>query len=88
MRIRFTKHALEKLTALQGGKITITGADIVQTVVGPDAVDTRNRAPQYIVQKGLDATHVLRVVYALETERRIKVITFYPGRKAKYEKNK
>ena len=56
MKIRFTKHVLEKLTALRGGKITITGADIVQAVVAPDVVDTRSRAPQYIAQKGLDAS--------------------------------
>lgn len=86
MKIRFTKHALEKLAGFAGSKIKITGADIIQTITEPNLVDVRSRTPQYIAQKSLDAKHVLRVVYAIEAQRRIKVITFYPGRKSKYEK--
>lgn len=86
MKIRFTKHAQEKLVAFQGGKIHITGADIIKTIATPEFVDTESRPHQFIAQKELSAKHVLRVVYLLETEKTIKVITFYQGRKSQYEK--
>ncbi len=89
MKIRFTKHALEKLKAYEGGEIKISAADLIQTITTPNLVDTISRVPKYIAQKHLDTTHVLRVVYAVEIERgEIRIITFYPGRKSKYEKKK
>ena len=89
MKIRFTKHTIEKLTAFANanGKIRITESDIVQTVTEPDIVDIRSREPQCVAQRHIDAEHVLRVIYTVNTEENeIKVITFYPGRKSKYEK--
>lgn len=87
MKIRFTKHTLEKLAGFAGSKIKITGANIIQTITEPDFVDARSRAPQCIAQKHLDATHVLRVVHTVEPNSgEVKIITFYPGRKSKYEK--
>ena len=89
MKILFTKHAIEKLVAYEGGSIRISAEDLIQTITKPDIVDTRSRMPEYIAQKHLDTTHVLRVIYAVETERKeIRIITFYPGRKSKYEKKK
>jgi|GEM_PF-538778 hypothetical protein len=41
--------------------------------------------PQTDVESALDATHVLRVVYREEKEQRRVVITFYPGRRERYE---
>jgi len=39
-----------------------------------------------IAQKGFDETHVLRVVYE-SVEKKFVVITVYPGRRSRYEKN-
>jgi len=39
-----------------------------------------------IAQKGFDETHVLRVVYE-SVEEKFVVITVYPGRRSRYEKN-
>jgi hypothetical protein len=39
-----------------------------------------------LAQKALDATHVLRVVYE-EAGQDILVITLYPGRRTRYEKD-
>ncbi len=86
MKICFTKHAQEKLMAFQGGIVPITSEDIIQTILMPDFVDVHSRKPQCIAQREIDAKHILRVVYTVETEKKIKVITFYPGRKSQYEK--
>ncbi len=37
-------------------------------------------------QKGFDNTHVLRVVYESKPEK-IYVVTVYPGRRSRYEKD-
>jgi len=39
-----------------------------------------------IAQKGITARHALRVVYRQEGDKQV-VITFYPGRRERYEAN-
>ena len=39
-----------------------------------------------VAQRGITETHVLRVVYE-ESEDELVVVTFYPGRKDRYEGN-
>ena len=83
MRIRFTKHALEKFIVLQRHGVAIPRNKVLRTVLAPDTIDYR-RIPLLIAQSNLDSTHVLRVVFKDEGTTRI-VITFYPGRKSQYE---
>lgn len=40
-----------------------------------------------IAQKGFDDMHVLRVIYESRPEK-LYVVTLYPGRRSRYEKNK
>ncbi len=83
MRVRFTKHALDKFMLLRQHGILITRHKVLRTVASPDTIDYR-RNPLLIAQSNLGFTHVLRVVYRTEGITRI-IITFYPGRKSQYE---
>lgn len=82
--IHFTKHAVEKFAILAHHGVVISRERVLETVEHPDMID-RSRMPLKIAQRGLNRTHVLRVVY--REENGIKtIITFYPGRKSQYEK--
>ena len=83
MRIRFTRHALEKFTVLRRHGVFVSREKVLRTIAFPDTIDYR-RDPLLIAQGDLDTTHVLRVVYRIEGATRV-VITFYPGRKSQYE---
>ncbi len=82
MGIKFTKHAEEKFETLARHKFIVTKAQVIETLASPDKVESETDPP--IAQKGLNETHVLRVVYRVEGNDKI-VITFYPGRKKRYE---
>ncbi|KKU59350.1 MAG: hypothetical protein UX81_C0010G0013 [Parcubacteria group bacterium GW2011_GWA2_47_12] len=84
MKIRFTKHALEKFEVLKQHRILVSRNRVLNTVIAPEYTDHR-RAPLVIAQSTLDINRVLRVVYKKEQDD-IKIITFYPGRKSQYEK--
>ncbi len=84
MKVRFTKHALEKFLVLRRHGVVVTRSRVLRTVAFPDTIDYR-RDPLLIAQSNLDSTHVLRAVYRIEDGVRV-VITFYPGRKSQYEK--
>jgi hypothetical protein len=82
--IIFTKHAREKFVTLKKHKFIVSEKQVLDTLQNPDMID-KTRWPLLIAQKGVDRTHILRVVY--KTEYGImKIITFYPGRKKDYEK--
>lgn len=83
MKIRFTRHALEKFAVLRRHGVFVARDKVLKTVAFPNTTDYR-REPLLIAQCGFDATHVLRVVYKAEGDTRI-IITFYPGRKSQYE---
>ena len=84
MKVRFTKHTLEKFLVLRRHGVVVTRSRVLRTVAFPDTIDYR-RDPLLIAQSNLDSTHVLRAVYRIEDGVRV-VITFYPGRKSQYEK--
>lgn len=83
--IRFTRHAEEKFEILDTLGIVVSKEQVTATVLYSRRVDSINHTPLHIAQSTLDAKHVLRVVYKIEYDILI-VITFYPGRKSKYEK--
>lgn len=83
MRIRFTKHAIEKFVVLRRHGVLVSRNKVLRTVTSPETIDYR-REPLRIAQSNLDAAHVLRVVYRTEEATRV-IITFYPGRKSQYE---
>jgi hypothetical protein len=73
--VEYTRHAREKFE--------IAPAQVEETVLNPERVMPQPGG-RFIAQKGITARHVLRVVYRLEGETRV-VITFYPGRRERYE---
>ncbi|MDP2655483.1 MAG: DUF4258 domain-containing protein [bacterium] len=86
MSIRFTKHALKKFVALRVYGVLVSRAQVIHVIRTPDSVDYR-RLPLYIAQGEFDKRRVLRVVYK-QKGATIIVITFYPGLKSQYEKDK
>ncbi len=83
--IVFTQHAINKLEILISHKFIISKEVIENSAFNPDRVESRYKN-RLIAQKELDSDHVLRIVYE-ETEKEIRIITFYPGRKERYAKD-
>ncbi|MBU4142828.1 DUF4258 domain-containing protein [Patescibacteria group bacterium] len=84
--IIFTKHAENKFEILKRHKFLISENQVIKTIERPDLID-QSRLPLLIAQRKIDREYVLRVVYKREFSV-IKVITFYPGRKKQYGKQK
>ena len=80
--IRFTRHAREKLSLLARHGFIISEKLVVETVLQADRFEVQNA--ERIAQKVVTDTHVLRVVFRTEEEQ-IVIITFYPGRRKRYE---
>lgn len=83
MEYQFTKHAREKFKDLEKYGFHLTEDQIMEALKEPDRVERGSRGRK-IAQKGISKRHVLRVIYE-ETEDSIKIITFYPGRRDRYE---
>ena len=60
----------------------MTEAQVLETLDSPDKTESERVPP--VAQKSISETHVLRVVYRVEGNDKV-VITFYPGRKKRYE---
>lgn len=82
MAVRFTQHALDKFVLLARHNFKVSEAQIIEALTAPDKLETE-RDP-LIAQKVLDDKHVIRVVYRIEDVDTV-VITFYPGRRQRYE---
>jgi len=80
--VRFTKHAEQKFSDLATLQFTITREQFIDTILHPDNV-IRSQYPP-IAQKVISTSHILRVVF-VESDDDIVVVTFYPGRKTRYE---
>lgn len=80
--VRFTRHAQGKFSILATHGFVVSEEQVRQTVLSPDRVE--DHGPEQIAQKRVTDTHVLRVVYRIENGE-IVVITFYPGRRTRYE---
>jgi len=81
-RVRFTRHAQGKFPILATHGFVVSEEQVRQTVFAPDRVE--DHGAEQIAQKRMTDTHVLRVVYRMENGE-IVVITFYPGRRRRYE---
>jgi hypothetical protein len=82
MAVRFTQHALDKFALLARHNFVVSEAQIIEALASPDKVET-GRDP-LIAQKILNNHHVIRVVYRIEGDDKV-VITFYLGRRQRYE---
>ncbi len=83
--IRFSDHAQLKLEVLASHEISIDQNFVIETVRSPDKLET-GEVDKLIAQKRLAENLVLRVVYR-EFNAFILIITLYPGRRSRYEKD-
>ncbi|MCS6909394.1 MAG: DUF4258 domain-containing protein [Anaerolineales bacterium] len=82
MAVRFTQHARDKFALLARHGFLVTEEQVVATLVSPDKIDYDLTPP--VAQKALTERHVLRVVFR-EEQGDLVVVTFYPGRRQRYE---
>ena len=83
--IRFSDHAQLKMEVLASHATTISPNFVIETVRSPDKLEA-GEEDKLIAQKRLCENLVLRVVYR-EFNTFILVITLYPGRRSRYEKD-
>lgn len=81
--VRFTSHADEKFGILAAHGCVVTRAQVLETLNQPDRIIAGYKGRK-IAQGPLSSDHLLNVVFA-EDEAELIVVTFYPGRRARYE---
>lgn len=83
MEIVYAKHARAKFEVMRRHGFVITEAQVTETVVNPESsiVELGGRTT---AQRRISDLHILRVIYRREADKFV-VITFYPGRRARYE---
>ncbi len=84
MKIIFTNHAKVKFKILERHGFNITEAQIKRVIENP-ASKIHGRNDRLIVQRPFDDTHMIRVICEIEENDNIKVVTFYPARRERYE---
>ena len=84
-KILLSDHALAKIELLKKHNVEVDKRFIKNTVLYPDKTEQGYKR-RFIAQKRLDDNHVLRVVYEEYTDS-ILVITLYPARRIRYEKD-
>lgn len=84
-KITFSHHALEKIEILKKHNVEFTIIDAEKTIISPDSVESgyKNRK---IAQRFIDENHILRIVFE-ESEDEIIIVTMYPARRKRYEKD-
>ncbi len=82
----FSEHAHLKLDILKSHGILLNVEIIQDTVINPEKIE-KGYQGRLIAQKSLDTRHVLRVVYEKHGQE-IIIITFYPGRRERYDTDK
>lgn len=83
--IRFSEHSQLKMEVLAKHGVTINPEFVIETVRAPDKLEAGEES-KLIAQKQLDENLVLRVVYR-EFGAFILIITLYPGRRSRYERD-
>jgi hypothetical protein len=81
--IVFSSHAEEKFEILRRHGVALTKEQVEKAILAPDKVGPA-RNGRRSAQKDLDAEHLIRVIYE-EDDDSIRVITFYPARRSRYE---
>lgn len=84
MKIVFSPHAEEKFLLFEERGFPILKEQVLDCMKNPDKIEAGYRG-RLVAQKGLDVSHVLRVVFAEGKAGIKRVITFYPGKKERYE---
>ena len=84
--IRFSQHARTKFEVLLRHGLSFNEKTIIAIINDPDSI-SEGYLGRKVAQGALDDRRVLRIVYE-ETTGGILVITFYPGKRERYEKSK
>ena len=82
-KIVYGSHAQEKFEILRRHGFVVSKRQVRETLRRPDKVEEGFRGRK-VAQRRISEKHVLRVVYE-EGQREIRVVTFYPGRRSRYE---
>ena len=82
-RIVYGTHAEEKFEILRRHGFVVSKKQVRETLRKPDKIEEGFRGRK-IAQRRISEKHVLRVVYE-EGQKEIGVVTFYPGRRSRYE---
>ncbi len=85
MEIIFSGHALKKFEILHRHGFDINKGAIELAVENPDSIMPGYKGRK-IAQKAISETHLIRVVIE-EAGDTIKIVTFYPARRDRYESN-
>lgn len=83
--IRFSDHAQLKMEILANHGIIVDTDFLIETVRLPDKLEIEE-GDKLVAQKCLNENLVLRVVYR-EFSTFVLIITLYPGKRARYEKD-
>ena len=82
-QIVYGSHAEEKFDILRRHGFVVSKRQVRETLLRPDKVEEGFRGRK-VAQRRISDNHVLRVVYE-EGQKQIGVVTFYPGRRSRYE---
>jgi len=82
-QIVYGDHAQEKFALLRRHGFVISKRQVRETVQKPEKVEAGYRG-RTVAQRGITERHVLRVIYE-EGPEDIRVVTFYPGKRSRYE---
>ena len=83
MDVVFSDHAEGKFQLLEERDFPVSREQVLDCIHRPDKIEEGYKGRK-IAQKAVDGSHVLRVVYS-ETAGGKRIITFYPGRRDRYE---
>ena len=79
----FSSHAENKFAILRRHGFDVSKGTIISALKKPDKIESGYKGRR-IAQKIIDERHVIRVLFE-ELPKVMRVITFYPGRRQRYE---
>ncbi len=82
-KIVYGDHAQEKFALLRRHGFVVSRKQVRETVQKPEKVEAGYQGRK-VAQRGITERHVLRVIYE-EGSEDIRVVTFYPGKRSRYE---
>lgn len=84
-KVDFGPHSLLKIEILKSHGFDISMETLENIIRFPDIIEKGYKG-RLVAQGGIDDSHVVRVVYETRPEN-LYVVTLYPGRRSRYEKD-
>jgi hypothetical protein len=82
-KVTYGEHAREKFIMLRSHGFVVSEEQARETALYPEKVEDGYKGKK-VAQRRMTERHVLRVIYE-EGAEEIRVATFYPGRRSRYE---